>query len=82
MAPHSPSVALLPMTAQGVMPPPAVPVMLLTPPVSTSLPVSACARAGAQARPVSRVSDFQFIPIPLWLALFSAFTPISESIRR
>src|SRR3990167_2606004 len=46
--PISPSVALVPMTAQGVSPPPAAPSMELTPPVSRSLPVS------AQARPLHR----------------------------
>jgi N-acetyl-gamma-glutamyl-phosphate reductase len=39
--PISPSVALVPMVAQGVRPPPAAPSIELTPPVSKSLPVSA-----------------------------------------
>jgi hypothetical protein len=41
--PISPLVALVPITAQGVMPPPAAPSMELTPPVSNNLPVSAIA---------------------------------------
>src|SRR5680860_1469025 len=48
LTPTSPAVALLPITAQGVMPPPAGPSTVDTPPVNSSFPVS------AQACPVPR----------------------------
>ena len=51
VAPHWPAVAIVPITAQGVRPPPAAPSTLPTPPVSCSLSVAAVAPALHSSRP-------------------------------